>query len=136
MPTAVHSACFDEKCSRNVRQLASCRAADAVVLSLATKESSSLTTGRTNCRAIHAQRFSPCHPCGTTFASIPYMSGPPTRPASGLSTIARRGRKPMRILGILLVFLGIVALAVPSITFFTTERAVDAGFFTIDYQKP
>jgi hypothetical protein len=42
----------------------------------------------------------------------------------------------MRILGILLVVLGIVALAVPSITFFTTERAVDAGFITIDYQKP
>ena len=42
----------------------------------------------------------------------------------------------MRILGILLVVLGILALAVPSITFFTTERAVDAGFFTIDYEKP
>lgn len=42
----------------------------------------------------------------------------------------------MRILGILLVVLGVVALAVPSITFFTTARAVDAGFFTIDYQKP
>ena len=42
----------------------------------------------------------------------------------------------MRVFGILLVVLGIVALAVPSITFFTTERAVDAGFFTIDYQRP
>jgi hypothetical protein len=42
----------------------------------------------------------------------------------------------MRILGVLLVVLGIIALAVPSITFFTTERAVDAGFFTIDYEKP
>jgi uncharacterized membrane protein HdeD (DUF308 family) len=42
----------------------------------------------------------------------------------------------MRIFGILLVVLGIVALAVPSITFMTTERAVDAGFFKIDYQKP
>ena len=42
----------------------------------------------------------------------------------------------MRIFGILLVVLGILALAVPSITFFTTERAVDAGFFKIDYQKP
>ena len=42
----------------------------------------------------------------------------------------------MRILGILLVVFGLIALAVPSITFFTTERAVDAGFFTIDYQKP
>jgi hypothetical protein len=42
----------------------------------------------------------------------------------------------MRVFGILLVILGILALAVPSITFFTTERAVDAGFFTIDYEKP
>lgn len=42
----------------------------------------------------------------------------------------------MRILGILLIALGILALAVPSITFFTTERAVDGGFFTIDVQKP
>ena len=42
----------------------------------------------------------------------------------------------MRVFGILLVVLGILALAVPSITFFTTERAVDAGFFKIDYQKP
>lgn len=42
----------------------------------------------------------------------------------------------MRIFGILLLVLGILALAVPSITFFTTERAVDAGFFKIDYQKP
>ena len=42
----------------------------------------------------------------------------------------------MRIFGILLVVFGILALAVPSITFFTTERAVDAGFFKIDYQKP
>ena len=42
----------------------------------------------------------------------------------------------MRVFGILLVILGILALAVPSITFFTTERAVDAGFFTIDVQRP
>jgi uncharacterized membrane protein HdeD (DUF308 family) len=42
----------------------------------------------------------------------------------------------MRVFGILLIVLGIIALAVPSITFFTTERAVDAGFFKIDYEKP
>ncbi len=42
----------------------------------------------------------------------------------------------MRMFAILLIVLGIVALAVPSITFMTTERAVDAGFFKIDYQKP
>lgn len=42
----------------------------------------------------------------------------------------------MRLIGILLVVFGIIALTVPSITFFTTERAVDAGFFTVDVQKP
>jgi hypothetical protein len=42
----------------------------------------------------------------------------------------------MRVIGILLVVFGIIALAVPSITFMTTERAVDAGFFTVDVQKP
>ena len=42
----------------------------------------------------------------------------------------------MRILGIMLVVLGIIALAVPSITFMTTERAVDTSFLQINYQKP
>jgi uncharacterized membrane protein YidH (DUF202 family) len=42
----------------------------------------------------------------------------------------------MRVLGIVLIVLGILALAVPTFTFFTTERAVDTGFLTIDYQKP
>jgi uncharacterized membrane protein YidH (DUF202 family) len=42
----------------------------------------------------------------------------------------------MRLIGILLIVFGIIALAVPSITFFTTDRAVDAGFFTIDVQRP
>jgi uncharacterized membrane protein YidH (DUF202 family) len=42
----------------------------------------------------------------------------------------------MRVLGIVLIVLGVLALAVPTFTFFTTERAVDTGFLTIDYQKP
>jgi hypothetical protein len=42
----------------------------------------------------------------------------------------------MRALAILLIALGILALAVPSFTFFTTDRAVDAGFFTVDVQRP
>ncbi len=42
----------------------------------------------------------------------------------------------MRVIGIILVLLGILALAVPSITFMTTERAVDTSFLQIDYQKP
>jgi uncharacterized membrane protein YidH (DUF202 family) len=42
----------------------------------------------------------------------------------------------MRVFAILLIVLGIIALAVPSFTFMTTERAVDAGYFSIDVQKP
>ncbi|WP_020473603.1 hypothetical protein [Zavarzinella formosa] len=42
----------------------------------------------------------------------------------------------MRITGILLIILGVIALAVPSITFMTTERAVDTSFLQISYQKP
>ena len=36
----------------------------------------------------------------------------------------------------LLIVLGVLALAVPSITFFTQERVVDTGFFPVDWQKP
>lgn len=42
----------------------------------------------------------------------------------------------MRMLGIILVIVGVICLAVPSITFWTQERAVDAGFIQIDMQKP
>jgi hypothetical protein len=42
----------------------------------------------------------------------------------------------MRVLGVILLVLGVVALAVPSITFFTTERVADAGFFHIDVSRP
>jgi hypothetical protein len=40
------------------------------------------------------------------------------------------------VIGCVLVALGIVALAVPSFTFFTTQRVADAGFFTIDVSRP
>jgi len=40
------------------------------------------------------------------------------------------------VIGLILVVLGIVALAVPTITFFTTERVADVGFFKIDVSKP
>jgi hypothetical protein len=39
-------------------------------------------------------------------------------------------------MGLILIVLGIVVLAVPSFTFFTTERVADIGFFTIDMSKP
>ena len=44
--------------------------------------------------------------------------------------------KPLVVIGLLLVVLGIVALAVPTFTFFTTERVADAGFFKIDVSRP
>jgi hypothetical protein len=40
------------------------------------------------------------------------------------------------VLGLILMILGIVALAVPTFTFFTTERVADVGFFKIDVEKP
>lgn len=42
----------------------------------------------------------------------------------------------MRAFGIVLIVVGILALAVPSFTFFTTERAVDTSFLQIDTKKP
>jgi uncharacterized membrane protein HdeD (DUF308 family) len=42
----------------------------------------------------------------------------------------------MRVLGVILLVLGIVALAVPSFTFFTTDRVADAGYFHIDVSRP
>lgn len=40
------------------------------------------------------------------------------------------------VIGVILAVLGIVALAVPSFTFFTSERVADIGFFTIDISRP
>jgi uncharacterized membrane protein HdeD (DUF308 family) len=40
------------------------------------------------------------------------------------------------VIGLMLVVLGVVALAVPTFTFFTTERVADAGFFKIDVSRP
>ena len=40
------------------------------------------------------------------------------------------------VIGLILVALGIAGLAVPSLTYFTTERAVDLGFLKIDFAKP
>ena len=44
--------------------------------------------------------------------------------------------RPLIVIGLILVVLGAVALAVPSFTYFTTERAADFGFFTIDISRP
>lgn len=44
--------------------------------------------------------------------------------------------RPMTVIGLLLVVLGIIALAVPSITYFTTERVADVGFLRIEVSRP
>jgi hypothetical protein len=44
--------------------------------------------------------------------------------------------RPLVLIGLVLVVLGIVALVIPSFTFFTTERVADVGFFTIDRSRP
>ena len=44
--------------------------------------------------------------------------------------------RPLVVIGFMLVVLGIAALAIPSFTFFTTERVADVGFFTVDISRP
>jgi len=44
--------------------------------------------------------------------------------------------RPLVVIGLILVVLGLVALAVPTVTFFTTERVADVGFFKIDISRP
>jgi len=44
--------------------------------------------------------------------------------------------RPIVVIGLILAGLGIVALAVPSFTFFTTQRVADVGFFTVDISRP
>jgi len=44
--------------------------------------------------------------------------------------------RPFVLVGLIVAVLGIVALAIPSFTFFTTDRVADIGFFTIDVSKP
>ncbi len=44
--------------------------------------------------------------------------------------------RTLAMIGVLLIVLGIVALGFQSITYFTTERAVDIGPLQIDVQRP
>ena len=44
--------------------------------------------------------------------------------------------RPLVMIGLILAILGLVALAVPTFTFFTTERVADVGFFKIDISRP
>jgi len=42
----------------------------------------------------------------------------------------------LMVIGLILLVLGVVALAIPSFTYFTTERVADVGFFKIDISRP
>ena len=44
--------------------------------------------------------------------------------------------RPLIVIGLILLVLGTIALAVPSFTYFTTERAADFGFFKLDISRP
>jgi uncharacterized membrane protein HdeD (DUF308 family) len=44
--------------------------------------------------------------------------------------------RPPVLIGLVLVVLGIVALLVPSFTYFTTDRVADVGFFKLDISRP
>jgi hypothetical protein len=44
--------------------------------------------------------------------------------------------RPLVLIGLILVVLGIIALAIPSITYLTTERVADVGFFRIEVSRP
>jgi len=44
--------------------------------------------------------------------------------------------RPLVVIGLILAVLGVVALAVPSFTYFTTERVADVGFFKVDVSRP
>lgn len=44
--------------------------------------------------------------------------------------------RPLMIIGILLIVLGVAALMFQGFTYFTTERVAQAGPFAIDVQKP
>jgi hypothetical protein len=44
--------------------------------------------------------------------------------------------RPLVLVGLVLIVLGIIALVIPSFTYFTTERVADTGFFKIDVSRP
>jgi len=44
--------------------------------------------------------------------------------------------RAIMVIGVLLLILGVVALAIPSFTYFTTEPVADVGFFRIDVSRP
>ena len=52
------------------------------------------------------------------------------------SSMIRESMKFVIVFGIVLLVFGIIALFIPTFTFFTKERVAHAGFFKIDFKKP
>ncbi len=44
--------------------------------------------------------------------------------------------RPLVVIGLILIVLGIVALAVPGFTYFTTDHVVDTNYFSISVSRP
>jgi hypothetical protein len=44
--------------------------------------------------------------------------------------------RPLVVLGLILVMLGIIALAVPGFTYFTTEHVVNTNYFSLSVERP
>jgi len=44
--------------------------------------------------------------------------------------------RPLMVIGILLIVFGVCALMFQGITYYTTDRVMDAGPFKVDVQKP
>jgi uncharacterized membrane protein HdeD (DUF308 family) len=57
--------------------------------------------------------------------------------AESFTTQRRHTMRPFSALGLILIVLGILALSVHSITYFTTEQVVGPfGFFAFDVERP
>lgn len=40
------------------------------------------------------------------------------------------------VIGVVLIVLGVIAFAVPSFTYFTTDRVAETRFFSVDVSRP
>src|SRR5262249_25563371 len=81
----------------------------------------------------HARR---APPGGTVVATSDQSRGARRSPPFRHTPTGDRVMRVAAIVGVLLIVFGIVALSVGTVTFFPTERVVDAGPFKIDVHKP